>query len=55
MRPYIVKRINLLEGAALFFMGFSVASGSILFGLLSLVLAIFLDALNGFLQRDKRV
>lgn len=55
MRHYFVKRINLLEGAALFFMGFSIASGSILFGLLSLVLAVILDALNAFLQRDKRV
>ena len=48
-----MKRINLLEGFALFFVGFSVASGGLFLGLLSLVIAIILDALNGFLQRDR--
>lgn len=53
MRGYFVKRIGFLQGLSIFFLGFSLAVGNIVFGFITLLLAVGLDALNGFLLRDR--
>lgn len=53
MKVYFVRRINFLQGLSIFFLGFSLAVGSIVIGFVCLLLAVGLDALNGWLTREK--
>lgn len=53
MRGYFVRRISLLQGLSLVVLGFGLGCGSFFLGFVCLLLAVFLDALNGFLQREK--
>lgn len=53
MKGYFVRRINFLQGLALFFLGLSLGVGSLIVCFLCFVLAVGLDYLNGWLTRDK--
>lgn len=53
MKGYFVRRINFIQGLAIFFLGFALAAGSIFVAFVSLLLAVGLDALNGWLSRDR--
>lgn len=53
MKGYFVRRINFLQSLAIFLLGFSLAVGSIVVGFVCLLLAVGLDALNGWITREK--
>lgn len=53
MKGYFVRRINFLQGLSIFLLGFSLGVGGLVLSFLCLLAAVGLDALNGWLTRDK--